>query len=240
MESAIVPGIYDPSLADEDLRVEHRARATGWCAGSRAKKGCWSASRRARRSRRRSTSRSGSTQRRRRHGVSGRRREVSDRDASGRPMTDAQRDALDAGVDAGDSAARRGDVSARMLRRARRPRRSRDGDVVPLPNTTEEGPRRRFLVRPSDYRLAEQRATRARRRAARVLSLASGSSGAAVAVRSRSRVADFAYVIVAVAAGAAGDMTVWCLKDDRSSFEEGELHHGDENSDSDTAQAVHR
>ena len=28
-----------------------------------------------------------------------------------------------------------------------------------LPNTTEEGPRRRFLVRPSDYRLAERRAT---------------------------------------------------------------------------------
>src|SRR5438046_8325029 len=38
----------------------------------------------------------------------------------------------------------------------------RDGHVaavVPLPNTTEEGPRRRFLVRPSDYRLAERRAT---------------------------------------------------------------------------------
>src|ERR1700690_2175739 len=31
--------------------------------------------------------------------------------------------------------------------------------TVPLSNTTEEGPRRRFLVRPSDYRLAEQRAT---------------------------------------------------------------------------------
>ena len=30
--------------------------------------------------------------------------------------------------------------------------------AVALPNTTEEGPRRRFLVRPSDYRLAEGRA----------------------------------------------------------------------------------
>jgi proteasome lid subunit RPN8/RPN11 len=30
--------------------------------------------------------------------------------------------------------------------------------TVALPNTTEEGPRRRFMVRPSDYRLAEQRA----------------------------------------------------------------------------------
>ena len=31
-------------------------------------------------------------------------------------------------------------------------------EVLPLPNTTEEGPRRRFLVRPSDYRMAESRA----------------------------------------------------------------------------------
>jgi proteasome lid subunit RPN8/RPN11 len=30
--------------------------------------------------------------------------------------------------------------------------------AVALPNTTEEGPRRRFLVRPSDYRMAEQKA----------------------------------------------------------------------------------
>ena len=42
-----------------------------------------------------------------------------------------------------------------------------------------------------------------------------------------------------VAAGRAGDMTVWWLKDDRSSFEEGGLYHG-ENSDSDTTQALHR
>jgi hypothetical protein len=37
-----------------------------------------------------------------------------------------------------------------------------DGQVVatfPLPNTTEEGPRRRFLVRPSDFRSAESEAT---------------------------------------------------------------------------------
>ena len=31
--------------------------------------------------------------------------------------------------------------------------------VVALPNTTEEGPRRRFLVRPQDYRAAEKRAS---------------------------------------------------------------------------------
>ena len=50
---------------------------------------------------------------------------------------------------------------------------------------------------------------------------------------------NFAYVIVSVAAGAAGDMTVWWLKDDRTTFEKGNLH-GDENSDSDTTSAIHR
>ena len=112
-------------------------------------------------------------------------------------------------------------------------------DVVALPNTTEEGPRRRFLVRPSDYREAEQRA---------------GELGADLLgfyhshpdhpARPSQYDLDhawptFAYVIVALAAGAAGDMTVWYLKDDRSSFEEGSLHHG-ENSHPDPTQAVHR
>jgi proteasome lid subunit RPN8/RPN11 len=111
--------------------------------------------------------------------------------------------------------------------------------VVALPNTTEEGPRRRFLVRPSDYRLAEQRA---------------GELGADLLgfyhshpdhpARPSQYDLDhawptFAYVIVSVAAGAAADMTVWWLKDDRTTFEKGDLH-GDENSDSDTAPAIHR
>ena len=110
--------------------------------------------------------------------------------------------------------------------------------VVALPNTTEEGPRRRFLVRPSDYRLAEQRA---------------GELGAELLGFYHSHPdhpaqpsqfdldhawPTFAYVIVSVAAGAAADMTVWWLKDDRTTFEKGDLH-GDENSDSDTASAVH-
>jgi proteasome lid subunit RPN8/RPN11 len=111
--------------------------------------------------------------------------------------------------------------------------------VVALPNTTEEGPRRRFLVRPSDYRLAEQRA---------------GELGAELLGFYHSHPdhparpsqydldhawPNFAYVIVSIAAGAAADMTVWWLKDDRTIFEKGDLH-GDENSDSDPAAAVHR
>jgi proteasome lid subunit RPN8/RPN11 len=110
--------------------------------------------------------------------------------------------------------------------------------AVPLPNTTEEGPRRRFLVRPSDYRLAERRA---------------GELGAELLGFYHSHPdhparpsqfdldhawPNFAYVIVAVASGAAGDMTVWFLKDDRSRFDEGDLN-GDENPDSDPASTVH-
>src|SRR5437899_5130024 len=117
-------------------------------------------------------------------------------------------------------------------------REGRVAAAVALPNTTEEGPRRRFLVRPSDYVLAERRA--------------SEHGGALLGfyhphpdhpARPSQYDLDhawptFAYVIVAVAAGTAGDMTVWYLKDDRSSFQEGNLHHG-ENSHPDAAQAVH-
>ena len=110
--------------------------------------------------------------------------------------------------------------------------------VVSLPNTTEEGPRRRFLVRPSDYRLAEQRATELGGEL-----LGFYHSHPDHPARPSQYDLDhawptFAYVIVAVAAGRAGDMTVWFLKDDRSIFEEGSLHHG-ENSHPDAAQTVH-
>ena len=111
-------------------------------------------------------------------------------------------------------------------------------EIVALPNTTEEGPRRRFLVRPSDYRLAESRATEL---GAELLGFY--HSHPDHPARPSQYDLDhawptFAYIIVAVAAGAAQGMTVWFLKDDRSIFEEGSLHHG-ENSHPDTAQTVH-
>ena len=112
-------------------------------------------------------------------------------------------------------------------------------EAVPLPNTTEEGPRRRFLVRPSDYRLAEERA-----RELESQLLGFYHSHPDHPARPSQFDLDhawptFAYVIVSVASGAARDMTVWFLQEDRSRFEEGELN-GNENSHSDTAAAVHR
>jgi proteasome lid subunit RPN8/RPN11 len=107
--------------------------------------------------------------------------------------------------------------------------------TVALPNTTEEGPRRRFLVRPSDYRLAEQRAQELGGEL-----LGFYHSHPDHPARPSQYDLDhawptFAYIIVAVAGAAAvpgrsgeaakaGDMTVWFLKEDRSEFEEGELN----------------
>ena len=103
----------------------------------------------------------------------------------------------------------------------------RDGAVtaiVALPNTTDEGPRRRFMVRPSDYQLAE-------RRAAELGGELLGFYHSHPDHPARPSQYDldhawptFAYIIVAVAQGQSAAMTVWYLKEDRSVFDEGQLN----------------
>ncbi len=93
-------------------------------------------------------------------------------------------------------------------------------DAFELPNTTEEGPRRRFLVRPSDYREAEKRAFEL---AAELLGFY--HSHPDHPARPSQYDLDhawpfFSYVIVSVQAGAPSDMTSWRLRDDRSAFDE--------------------
>jgi proteasome lid subunit RPN8/RPN11 len=110
--------------------------------------------------------------------------------------------------------------------------------AVALPNTTEEGPRRRFLVRPSDYREAERRATELGGEL-----LGFYHSHPDHPARPSQYDLDhawptFAYIIVSVMAGQAADMTVWNLKEDRSSFDEGQLIYA-ENSHPDTSASVH-
>jgi proteasome lid subunit RPN8/RPN11 len=102
----------------------------------------------------------------------------------------------------------------------------RDGvvtEVYALPNTTEEGPRRRFLVRPRDYREAENRA--------------SASGGELLGfyhshpdhpARPSQYDLDhawpfFSYIIVSVRAGVPEVMTSWRLREDRSTFDPEEL-----------------
>lgn len=99
----------------------------------------------------------------------------------------------------------------------------RDGVVLEafrLPNTTEEGPRRRFLVRPDDYRQAEKRA-----REAGLDLLGFYHSHPDHPARPSQYDLDhawpsFSYVIVSVMAGEDKLLTSWRLKDDRSAFDE--------------------
>jgi proteasome lid subunit RPN8/RPN11 len=118
----------------------------------------------------------------------------------------------------------------------------RDGHVtaaVPLPNTTEEGPRRRFLVRPADYRMAEARASELGGELLGFYHSHPDHPAKPSQFDLDHAWPNFSYVIVSVMAGVSRLMTVWFLKEDRSSFDEGELN-GDENPDSDTAETVHR
>jgi proteasome lid subunit RPN8/RPN11 len=102
----------------------------------------------------------------------------------------------------------------------------RDGQVTeafPLPNTTEEGPRRRFLVRPADYRAAEARATDAGGEL-----LGFYHSHPDHPARPSQYDLDHAfpffwYVIVSIQQAQPEAMTVWRLVDDRSRFDEAEL-----------------
>ena len=118
----------------------------------------------------------------------------------------------------------------------------RDGVVIAtfaLPNTTEEGPRRRFLVRPQDYREAERRASTL---GADLLGFY--HSHPDHPARPSQYDLDhawpfFSYIIVAVREGTAEDMTSWRLRDDRSAFDQENLTHAEHNSHSDPAAPVH-
>jgi proteasome lid subunit RPN8/RPN11 len=97
-----------------------------------------------------------------------------------------------------------------------------DGIVsaLPLPNTTEEGPRRRFLIRPDDYRTAERAA-----RAAGLDLLGFYHSHPDHPARPSQHDLDHAwpnlhYIIASVLEGRVDDVRTWFLRDDRSAFDE--------------------
>jgi proteasome lid subunit RPN8/RPN11 len=99
----------------------------------------------------------------------------------------------------------------------------RDGAVeaaFALPNTTEEGPRRRFLVRPGDYRAAERHA-----QGLGLDLLGFYHSHPDHPARPSQYDLDhawpfFSYIIVSATADGTGALTSWRLRDDRSAFEE--------------------
>ncbi|HYT74214.1 MAG TPA: M67 family metallopeptidase [Vicinamibacterales bacterium] len=93
-------------------------------------------------------------------------------------------------------------------------------DVRPLDNVTEEGPRRRFLVRPSDYQQSE---LHARRVGAELLGFYH-SHPDHPAQPSQYDLdhawPNFSYVIISVRGGEPADLRSWRLRPDRSAFEE--------------------
>ena len=89
-----------------------------------------------------------------------------------------------------------------------------------LPNTTEEGPRRRFLVRPDDYRAAERHS-----QALGLDLLGFYHSHPDHPARPSQYDLDhawpfFSYIIVSATADGTGALTSWRLRDDRSAFDE--------------------
>jgi proteasome lid subunit RPN8/RPN11 len=105
----------------------------------------------------------------------------------------------------------------------------RDGVVTEthaLPNTTEEGPRRRFKVNDKDYMAAERHATRSGGEL-----LGFYHSHPDHPARPSKYDLDhawpvFSYVIVSVRGGIPADMTSWRLREDRSAFDEEQLTDG--------------
>lgn len=102
-------------------------------------------------------------------------------------------------------------------------------EVFALPNTTEEGPRRRFLVRPDDYRVAEKRA-----REAGLDLLGFYHSHPDHPAKPSQYDLDhawpfFSYIIVSVRAGKPEAMTSWRLREDRSAFDPERLTYAEHN-----------
>jgi len=106
----------------------------------------------------------------------------------------------------------------------------RDGVVTAtfaLSNTTEEGPRRRFLVRPQDYTAAERSATEL---GAELVGFY--HSHPDHPARPSQYDLDhawpfFSYIIVAVRAGKPEAMTSWRLREDRSAFDSERLTYAE-------------
>jgi proteasome lid subunit RPN8/RPN11 len=105
----------------------------------------------------------------------------------------------------------------------------RDGVVTEahaLPNTTEEGPRRRFMVRPGDYRSAEKRASELGLELLGFYHTHPDHPARPSQYDLDHAWPFFSYVILSVQQGVPTDMTSWRLLEDRSAFTEETLTHG--------------
>jgi len=93
-------------------------------------------------------------------------------------------------------------------------------EALALPNMTENGPRRRFLVRPLDYRAAERRATEVGCELVGFYHSHPDHPARPSRYDLDHAWPTFAYIIVTVADGEPKAMTSWRLREDRSAFDE--------------------
>jgi len=89
-----------------------------------------------------------------------------------------------------------------------------------LPNTTAAGARRRFLIGPDDYRLAEGRARERRAELAGFYHSHPDHPARPSQHDLEQAWPNLVYVIVSVVRGTPTDLKAWRLLDDRSGFEE--------------------
>ena len=98
------------------------------------------------------------------------------------------------------------------------------GDVIVeayrLPNTTSAGARRRFLIAPGDYRLAEGRASERHGALAGFYHSHPDHPARPSEHDLEQAWPNLTYIIVAVSQGTPADLRSWRLCDDRSGFEE--------------------
>jgi proteasome lid subunit RPN8/RPN11 len=109
----------------------------------------------------------------------------------------------------------------------------RDGLVAEsfaLPNTTHEGPRRRFLVRAADYRAADSRATHLGCDLLGFYHSHPDHPAEPSTYDLNHAWPTFSYVIVSVQHGEPRDLRSWRLREDRSAFEEEQVLIGDRRS----------
>jgi len=93
-------------------------------------------------------------------------------------------------------------------------------ESLALPNMTEEGPRRRFLVRPSDYRAAEARAAEAGRELLGFYHSHPDHPAQPSRYDLDHAWPSFSYVIVSIRDGQPRELRSWRLREDRSQFDE--------------------
>lgn len=112
-------------------------------------------------------------------------------------------------------------------------------ETLALPNTTEEGPRRRFLVRPSDYRAAEARASAVGQELLGFYHSHPDHPARPSQYDLEHAWPVFSYVIVSVHGGVPVDLRLWRLRADRSQFDE-EAIDASESPHPHAAPALHR